>query len=366
MVTHYFDGFNPTAIQSFNTGKTNTVSKNTHFFSDGFPKQGEIDVALIGCSKEVHTIREQLYQFQFPFRNLKFGDLGNIKKGDPVFLNPAVSQLLEKNVVPIILSSDFDLIKPLSLVFEQRKQHYNVCLFNRFIPVSTDAASKTTLNNVIEREKAYLGTIDFIGFQEHYCDTTITFQDHEKLANFVALGSAKNDLEEVEPYIRNASLACFDVNVMKWADAPGQYNPAPSGFTSEEVCQLSRYAGINENLSCIFFHGYDLKKDTSNITAKTIAENIWYFLDGVNVRNLTDETEPANCTEYMVDSKYLETPIVFVRNNQTNKWWFHFQYKKSLSEINTLLACSYEDYLGACNEELSDRMVRAIKKFAHF
>ncbi|MEZ4931669.1 MAG: hypothetical protein R2788_06060 [Saprospiraceae bacterium] len=45
---------------------------------------------------------------------------------------------------------------------------------------------------------------------------------------------------------------------MKYADAPAAQDATPSGFFSEEACQISRYAGMNDKLTSIGF--YELTK----------------------------------------------------------------------------------------------------------
>ena len=51
-----------------------------------------------------------------------------------------------------------------------------------------------------------------------------------------------------EPLFRDSDVAIFDISAVRQSDAPGTMSPSPNGFYGEEICLLSRYAGISDNL----------------------------------------------------------------------------------------------------------------------
>jgi len=73
----------------------------------------------------------------------------------------------------------------------------------------------------------------------------------------------------------------FDLNAIKHSDAPGTKKIQPNGLTGEEACQLSRYSGISDATQCFGIFEYEPSIDEQGITAKVIAQMVWYFLDGL-------------------------------------------------------------------------------------
>ena len=66
---------------------------------------------------------------------------------------------------------------------------------------------------------------------------------------------------------------------ISFADAPANEN-SPNGFSGEEACMLTRYAGMSNQLSSIGIYGYEPQADVNELTAKQIAQMLWYFIDG--------------------------------------------------------------------------------------
>ena len=80
----------------------------------------------------------------------------------------------------------------------------------------------------------------------------------------VRLGKLKDNIELTEPIIRDADMMCFNLNAIRYSECPGVDSPTPSGFFTEEACQIARYAGICEKISSVGFYGYQSEPSSVN------------------------------------------------------------------------------------------------------
>src|ERR1041384_3222256 len=84
------------------------------------------------------------------------------------------------------------------------------------------------------------------------------------------VGSVKENIDEMEPVIRNSSLLSFDISAIAHAYAPANF-VSPNGLNGEEACVLMRYAGMSPNINSVGIYGYDVQHDKDELTAKQIA-----------------------------------------------------------------------------------------------
>jgi hypothetical protein len=64
----------------------------------------------------------------------------------------------------------------------------------------------------------------------------------------------KENIEEMEPVIRNCQIFSFDINAIAHSFAPSN-TLSPNGFSGEEACVLMRYAGMSPNINSIGIYG---------------------------------------------------------------------------------------------------------------
>ena len=142
----------------------------------------------------------------------------------------------------------------------------------------------------------------------------------------------------------------FDISAIKHSDAPAN-NCSPNGFSGEEACALIRYAGMSQNISTLGIYGYNVKDDVKDLTAKQIAQMLWYFIDGKSRSKQEAILEDKhNFNEYHTAFNQMDT--IFLQSKKTGRWWMQLPDKK-------LIACSYNDYINASNNEIPERWLRA-------
>ena len=189
-----------------------------------------------------------------------------------------------------------------------------------------------------------------IGFQSYYVHPRMLETMDKLHFDCFRVGSVKENIDEMEPVLRNSNMLSFDVTAIANAYAPAN-TVSPNGFTGEEACVLMRYAGMSPNISSIGIYGYNTEHDKDELTAKQIAQMIWYILDGRSRGRreaMLDEKDSFN--EY--HTIFAEVETVFLQSKKTGRWWMQLPDKK-------YIACSYKDYLLASSNEIPERWLRA-------
>ena len=333
--------------------------------SKKMPKLNTTRIALIGVGEGADHIRRELYQMSAPFSKNKIVDLGNVRKEAVSFVIPLLKELLESKIIPIILAED-----PRFFLAQYKAQKSVQSLINfvsvdeqfRFDPEEKDK-KRLFLNEILEGKRSKLFNAGFIGPQTHFIQPSLF--DYLSNRNFdcVRLGNAKSNINELEPIIRDGDLMSFNLSALKRTEAPEQSTPSPSGFTVEEACQICRYAGMSDKLKSFGIYAYE-SLTPACATAQGIAQMIWYFIDGYFGRKQDYPVTTAGLTEYIVDFKGFDTPLTFWKSKKSGRWWMQVQVKTSKKYLqHRLIPCSYNDYRKACQEELSDRLFNAYKRF---
>jgi len=184
-------------------------------------------------------------------------DIGNLRKANDDFLLPVVKELLENNIIPIIVSDKALQFSAQFKAYQNIRKKVNVAVIDDHTPFHTeDIHYLSTIRNT---KAPKLDNLGLVGYQTHLTPPD-TLKDYEKNNyDLVRLGMAKSNMETVEPTLRAADTIYFNLGALKQIEAPGLWATTPSGFSSEEACQLCHYAGMSDKLTSIGFYGYHPK-----------------------------------------------------------------------------------------------------------
>jgi len=330
------------------------------------PSLQDVRLAIVGIGDEgADAVRRSLYRLSFPFGKLAAADLGNVRKSDNAFVLPLLQELMDSKICPVIIGG----LPKLAQV--QYKAHFASQSSVTVVAVDEQVPFHPRLSeldgnylNPVMNGKQLPFHFGIVGCQSHFVDDE-TFHELEKNnADVVRLGKARANMAEIEPVMRDADMACFHMAALKSAEAPGVIHPSPSGFTCEEACQLSRYAGMNDKLTSIGFYGYEPDLDEYGRTGQVLAQMVWYFFDGFANRKGDFPASMDGLTEYIVDFKGHDHPFTFWKSNRTGRWWLQVPVKtKKKHQRHRLIPCSYSDYLLASKGELPDRISQAFSRF---
>ena len=337
------------------------------YTEEGLPDLKDTHVAIVGIGeKDANAIRAELYQLSFPFEKLTITDLGNVRKKNTSFLIPLVKELLESKIFPIIIGYQAAHALAQYKAFQSLQSLINLVIVDEHISYHTDSADKQRyfLKDILDSPNSQLFHMSFIGTQAHFVPVDIFEYLDKRHFDYVRLGKAKSDITELEPLVRDGDLLSINLSALKAAEAPGQQTPSPSGFTTEEACQITRYAGMSDKLKAFGIYGYRAASDKKNQAAMAAAQMLWYFLDGFYNRKGDFPASTDGLTEYIVEFKKLDYQLTFWRSEQSGRWWMQVPVKsKSRYQRHRLVPCSYNDYLRSCKEELPDRLLNALRRF---
>ncbi len=353
-------------------------SKVVFHTANDFPDLNKIKIAVIGVlenrgnnnqSKEVDLsyIRKELYGL-FPGNwDASIADLGNILEGNSISdthfaLSKVVSSLIKRKIIPIVIGGSQDLTYALYRAYDELDQMVNlVSIDNKFdFGKESDTLSATSyLTKIIIDEPNNLFNYCNVGYQTYYNSQEEIDLIDKLFFESYRLGEVSNTIAIAEPVFRDADLVSLDLTSVKTSDSGNFSKFFPNGFNGKEICALSRYAGISDKVSLFSLFNHNNSQQESVL----IAQIIWYFIEGFHYRS--NEYPFGNRENYIKYIIPLEEELVFFKSNKTDRWWIEIPFISNTNnklKKSSLLPCSYDEYLGACNQEIPERWWKAQRK----
>lgn len=349
------------------------------FHSDkDFPDLDQVKIAVIGILEnrgsgnyetvDLSEIRKEFYRLYPGNWHVSIADLGDIYAGNSIedtyfATHKVISRLLKAGIIPIIIGGSQDLTYALYRAFDVLEQMVNlVAIDNRFDFGKEEAeiSASSYLTKIIVDEPNNLFNYSNIGFQTYYNSQEEIDLIEKLFFDAYRLGDVSNNISISEPVFRDADIVCVDLTSVKSSDSGNFATFTPNGFNGKEICALSRYAGISDKVSLfgVFNH------NASRNEAVLIAQVLWYFIEGWHYRS--NEYPFGSKEQYL---KYIvpleDEELVFYKSNKTDRWWIEIPFISLVNnklKKSTLLPCSYEEYLAACNQEVPERWWKAQRK----
>ena len=334
--------------------------------TENLPDLRICEVAILGVEQEAaDAVRSALYPLSFPFSNLKVADLGNTRNDDPAFLQQVVGDLIEGGVFPIFIGEFPSHTLSLYQGYKDWQRLVNLAVVDQHIPFRLpDKEDKTYLDKVFESKQPRLLHFTVMGYQNHFVPKMHVEKLEAGYHHPIRLGQVRKDIQEMEPYMRDADILGFHLGALRFSEAPAQHQPSPAGFWLEEAAQLVRYAGISDKLTSAGFFGYKAEEDKSGQSAQVVAQLIWYLIEGIVQRKTDFPMSTDGLLEYLVAIKDLRTPLVFWKSQKSGRWWIQVELGSAESkERHRLVPCSYQDYQSAMKGELPERLISALHRF---
>lgn len=346
---------------------TEDFGKSVQFFHPDGPDLQSTQLALVGLDQDAaNAVRRQLYRLSFPFENLNVMDFGNARRKQVAFLVPVIRELMDSRIVPILIGSEAKMMQAQYRAFKSIKTSISQVIVDEKVPFGADgkATERQYFHEIVHQKRSRLFHLGLIGSQSHFINNSTYDWIRQQQYDLVRLGNAKADLSELEPLIRDADLLSFHLGALKHSEVPGQKDPSPSGFITEEACQISRYAGMSDKLRAFGIFGFEPEKDQHQQTARVIAQMIWYFIEGFYSRKNDFPVSTDGLIEYIVDFKGLDYQLTFWKSSKSGRWWMQIPVKTNKKlQRHRLIPCSYNDYKKASQDELPDRLLRALQRF---
>ncbi|OAD45247.1 formimidoylglutamase [Polaribacter atrinae] len=353
-----------------------------HTQEDGLPDLENVQIAILGvqedrnsennfgCGEDLHFIRRKLYDL-FPGNwNTQIADLGNVLKGNSVTdtyfaVSEIITELLKKNIIPVIIGGGQDLTYVNYRAYDSLEQTVNIAAVDsRFDLGKLDDAltSQSYLSKIIMQEPNNLFNYSNVGYQTYF-----NSQDEIQLLDSLffdayRLGNAK-ELKNIEPVFRNADIVSIDLGSVRQSEAPANNNASPNGFYGEEICAIARYAGLSDKVTSFGIYEYNSKLDNNHQTAHLIAQMIWYFIEGVNFR--VKDYPFSGKENYQKFTVLLDDddPLTFYKSNKSGRWWIEIKIlSDNKYKRHALIPCTYNDYTEATKQNIPEKWYKAMRK----
>ena len=344
--------------------------KNIDIYSNSISDLRQTQLALIGLdAKLADAVRAQLYALSFPWANITIYDLGNVRKNQTETVVPVLQELITAGIIPVLLGG-----KGFATPYIQYKSYrhldflLNFALLADRVPYSAESGWQTHpeffINRIIAQPDCYLFNFSCLAYQSHFNDPKVLQWLDAQNFEYLRLGKLKNNLEEAEPVLRDADAIALDFAAIKKAEVPACPTASPNGLTSEEVCQVARYAGLNDKLTSFSIYNIDISTDANAQTAALAAQTIWYFIEGFASRKHDYPLRAGNFKEYIVSLKGSQHQLTFWKSTRSERWWVQVPSGSDEKKArHRLFPCAYSDYLAACDGDVSDRIELAYRRF---
>lgn len=355
---------------SFDEGyKEGQLGSTIDLYNEAFPDIDEAHIVIVGCgeqrgsglihgqSKAPDIIRRNFYQLYYWHKDIRIADIGNIKTGSLytdsyAALRTVVKEILDAGKTVIILGGSHDLTLSQYNAYAENKKAIEAVCVDALIDLNLDSPFKheNFLMEMLTGEPNFIRHYNHIAFQSYHVHPRMLETMDKLRFDCYRVGSVKENIDEMEPVIRNSNLFSFDISAIANTYAPSN-KISPNGLSGEESCLLMRYAGMSPNVDSIGIYGYNAEQDKDELTAKQIAHMLWYVLDGRSRgRREAELNETDSFSEY--HTAFAEVATTFLHSKKTGRWWMQLPDKR-------FIACSYKDYLLASSNEIPERWLRA-------
>jgi formiminoglutamase len=324
-----------------------------------------------GSLKGPDMIRSQLYKLAKIPGKSKIIDLGNMKQGvtfdDTIAgLTDILSLLLQENLFPVIIGGSSALIPAIDRALSLSKILYTLTTVDPRIDFSNERKipdSFNYLNTILSNHKSTFNHYINIGYQTYLNDQQIINRFLKRRSELVRIGDVRQAIYLTEPLFRDSDVAIIDISAVRQSDAPGTISPSPNGFYGEEICLLSRYAGISDKLKIFGLFDVNPEFDIRFQTSGLAAQILWFFLEGFSQKQyetpVLSLSNSGRFIKYHVRVTDLEDDLIFIKSNLTDRWWIELPAEK---DQNLYVACSHEDYLKANRNQVPDRWMKAVER----
>ncbi len=366
------DFLTPISVHELNddTGYTDgQLAKHIAMYEHELPDITEADIVFVGVNETrgsgvfdntisaADAIRKQLYQLHYWHTDVALADIGNIKTGATLndsyaAVKTVLAELFRMNKTVVILGGSHDITLAQYFAYKELQQIVEATCIDATINLRGEnpLRSENFLLEMLTGEPNLVKHYNHIGFQSYFVHPRMLETMDKLRFDCYRVGTARENLDEMEPVIRNTHLLSFDISAIKYSDSPAS-TESPNGFTGEEACILARFAGLSDKVNSFGIYGYLPQQDLHELSAKQISQMLWYFIDGKNRSKQEASIEDRDYfNEY--HTSFNEVESVFLQSKKTGRWWMQLPNKK-------MIPCSYNDYVQASRNEIPERWLRA-------
>jgi formiminoglutamase len=385
----YFSPISSENEQILNHSTKKSGSIGTHVkahTSHGFPDLTKNGIAIFYVPEfrnskyedvQTEKFRQHFYQlFQGNEWNLNCFDLGDIQPGDRIedtyfAVSKVIEELVKNQIIPVLIGGSQDLTMAMYDGFENLEQLINICSVDSSLDFGSpdeDIHAHGYLSHLLTKKPCHLFNYATIGLQAPLCSKE-EIELFEKLYfDYCRLGEFNADFKKAEPLLRNSDILSIDLTSIRFSELVDTQYDSPNGFYADQICQITKYAGISDKLTAFGIFNYLPEKSKSRNISNLVAQMIWYFIDGVSMRKgdfpIGSKKDYLRFTVHLNDFK---EELVFYKSNKSDRWWLEVPYPTQNGkkfERHHLVPCDQNDYDKAMNNEIPDLWWKTFQKLS--
>lgn len=348
------------------------LGKHIKVYEAQLPDISDADMVIIGAGEcrgagyalnhhaSADGIRSALYALYYWHAQVTIADLGNVKIGQTIqdsyaALRTVIAELILQNKKVVVIGGSHDLTLPQYHAYTSIPTLVNAVVTDAKIDLDLEARLPADhfLEELFTGLPNHLNHYAHIAFQSYFMHPHMLETIDKLRFDCFRLGVVREDIEEMEPVIRDSHMMSFDISAIQNAQAPANI-VTPNGLNGEEACVLMQYAGMSWKTSSIGLYGYQAELDRNGLSAIQIAQMIWYIIDGIQKGK---KESPLSATERFKEFHiaFSDIDTQFLQSKSTGRWWMQLHNKE-------WAPCSYKDYLVASKNEIPERWLRALER----
>jgi arginase family enzyme len=348
------------------------LGKHIKVYETQLPDISDADMVIIGAGEcrgagyalndhaSADGIRSALYALYYWHAQVTIADLGNVKIGQTIqdsyaALRTVIAELILQNKKVVVIGGSHDLTLPQYHAYTSIPTLVNAVVTDAKIDLDLEARLPADhfLEELFTGLPNHLNHYAHIAFQSYFMHPHMLETIDKLRFDCFRLGVVREDIEEMEPVIRDSHMMSFDISAIQNAQAPANII-TPNGLNGEEACVLMQYAGMSWKTSSIGLYGYQAELDRNGLSAIQIAQMIWYIIDGIQKGK---KESPLSVTERFKEFHiaFSDIDTQFLQSKSTGRWWMQLHNKE-------WAPCSYKDYLVASKNEIPERWLRALER----
>lgn len=300
-------------------------------------------------------------------------DCGTILPGQEIedtyfAISQVTAELVKHKIIPIIIGGTQDLTFAMYKGYEKLEQMINICSVDHKLDLGNpdEAINKDGyLSHLLTHRPCFLFNHANIGCQAPFVSKNEQDLFDKLYFDTCRLGEFNSDFKKAEPHLRNADILSLDVQSIRSSDFKGEYYNSPNGFYAEQICQITKYAGISDKLTSFgVFNVFPEENHKEN--DHLIAQFIWYFIDGVSLRKGDFPIgSKKDYTKFLVSLDDFQDEIIFYKSDKSERWWMEVPYPPQHGvkyERHHLVPCDHKDYEKAMKNEVPNLWWKTYQK----
>ena len=375
-IAQYFDTCRPDNLKQFSTLEGFLGSQL--YSEPDLQKSVDVQVAIIGIDEtrnaypmpyaaKADNVRYWLYQLA-AFNNLKIIDFGNLILGNSAAdtysaISYITESLVSGGVIPIYIGGSHDLTLPIVEGLWRAKGKIEIGLIDSCFDIA-DSLNATSRSYLLDILRKFTSSVkcNVIGSQVYFTSQSQSDLLDEYGVDKYRLGAVRQNINSLEPVLRDCDFVSFDASAVRQADMPAAHQPSPNGLYTEEACQLANFAGISDRSKAFGIFGIVSHNTPLDISAHLTAQIIWHYIYGVSQRE--NDYPACDFSRYKKIFVKLEAPntsLVFYQNPQNNRFWMEMAQKNNAGSV--VVSCSKADYMALVNNEIPERIKKTFVRY---